>query len=85
VLSHECPHLRIEIWVTATKRFQFADIPLLDITDRISLMSVAAGLRPVGVLEAEGLQRAQIKDALVNHGLFTWQGTSDGRPALWFA
>jgi hypothetical protein len=70
----------------ATKRYKYADIPLLDITDRSSVISVAAGIRPVGVLEADGGQLAHIKDVLVNHGLFTWSGkTADGKTALWFA
>lgn len=55
----------------ATKKLQLADIPPLDITDRISLLTVAAGLRPVGVLEADGLAITQIRDVLISHGFST--------------
>jgi hypothetical protein len=70
----------------STKSLKLASIPPLDITDRISMLSVAAGLRPVGLLEAEGLQLSQVRDALIDVGIFTWIASSrEGDKVLWLA
>jgi len=55
----------------ATRHLRLSEIPPIDYTDRISLLTVAGGLRPVGVLEGEGLQLSPVKDAVINNGLFT--------------
>jgi hypothetical protein len=55
----------------ATKHIQLADVPFIDFKDRLCLAAVATGLRPVTVLEADGLQLERVKDVLINHGLHT--------------
>jgi len=55
----------------ATRHLQFCDIPSIDLKDRLSLATVAAGLRPVGVLEAEGLELEHVREEVINHGLLT--------------
>ena len=39
----------------ATRHLKFSNMPPLDLLDRLSLLTIAAGLRPVGVLEGVGL------------------------------
>ncbi len=55
----------------ATKGLQLDAIPSMDLKDRLSLATVAAGQRPVGVLEGQGLQLERVRDVLVSHGLQT--------------
>ena len=55
----------------ATRHLQLAEIPPIDFTDRISLLTVAAGLRNAAVFEGDGLEIALVKDVVINHGLFT--------------
>ena len=55
----------------ATRHLQFCEIDTIDIKDRLALATVAAGLRPLGVLEGDGVQRERIRDILVSHGLHT--------------
>ena len=55
----------------ATKHLRLADITPIDFKDRLSLLTVAAGLRPVGVLECTGLETVRVRDAVVNCGLHT--------------
>lgn len=55
----------------ATRSLAFADIPVVDMKDRLSVMTVAAGLRKVGVLETWGQRLPQIRERLINYGLVT--------------
>jgi hypothetical protein len=55
----------------ATKHLQFCDIAAIDIKDRLGLGTVAAGLRPLGVLEGDGVELERIRDVLVDHGFHT--------------
>jgi hypothetical protein len=56
----------------ATKHLQFCDIPGIDLKDRLALTTVSAGLRPIGVLEAEGLELERVREQVINHGLLTF-------------
>src|SRR5437016_2962334 len=55
----------------STRNIIYSSIPSLDLKDRISAATVAAGLRSVGVLEGEGLQLQLVREALINHGIHT--------------
>jgi len=55
----------------ATKRLLFSDIPVIDLKDRLALATVAAGLRPIGVLEGDGLELERVREEVINHGLLT--------------
>jgi hypothetical protein len=55
----------------ATRKLAFADIPAVDLKDRLSVLTVAAGLRQVGVLETWGQRLAQTRELIISHGLFT--------------
>jgi hypothetical protein len=55
----------------STRHLQFCDIPSIDLKDRLALATVAAGFRPVGVLEADGLELERVREQVINHGLFT--------------
>jgi hypothetical protein len=55
----------------ATKHLQFGDFAAIDVKDRLALATVAAGLRPIGVLEGEGVQLERIRDVLVDQGFHT--------------
>ena len=55
----------------ATQKIRLANFRALDLKDRLAMVTVAAALRAVGVLEAEGLQLERIRDALIDHGLYT--------------
>ncbi len=65
----------------ATKHVQFCEFPSVDLKDRLALATVAAGLRPFGVLEGAGLQLDRVREEIINHGLNTlvsksvWYGT----------
>src|SRR5262249_53695075 len=50
---------------------RLSNMPLVDLRDRVSVLTVAAGLRPVGVLEGSGVQLELAREVLINHGLFT--------------
>jgi hypothetical protein len=56
---------------TATRHLKLSNVPPLDLLDRLSLLTVAAGLRRVGVLEGEGLQLTLVRDAVGNRGMLT--------------
>ena len=56
---------------SGTKRYLFSNIPPLDLLDRVSMVTVAAGVRRIGVLEGDGVQVGQIRDALGNRGIVT--------------
>ncbi len=53
----------------ATKHLRFSDISAIDLQDRLALATVTAGLRPVGVLEADGLQLERIREQIISFGL----------------
>ncbi|HWB31622.1 MAG TPA: hypothetical protein VG714_00450 [Acidobacteriaceae bacterium] len=55
----------------ATRTLHFADLPTIDLKDRLSVLTVAAGLRRVGVLETWGQRLPQIRDRIVQNGLAT--------------
>jgi len=55
----------------ATKHLRFSEVAPIDLKDRLALATVAAGLRPVGVLESEGLELALVREQIINHGLYT--------------
>src|ERR1700683_3943629 len=55
----------------ATSHLQLCDFPAIDIKDRLGLATVTAGLRPLGVLEGDGVQLERMRDILVSHGLHT--------------
>jgi hypothetical protein len=55
----------------ATRSLMFAEIPAIDLKDRISAFTVAAGTRPVGVLETWGQWLPQLRDAMIANSLFT--------------
>jgi hypothetical protein len=54
----------------------FANIPAIDLKDRVSVLTVAAGIRSVGVLETWGQWLPQLREAMITHGLFTSVGTN---------
>jgi hypothetical protein len=60
----------------ATRSLLFADIPTIDLKDRVSVFTVAAGIRSIGVLETWGQWLPRLRDAMITHGLFTSVGTS---------
>lgn len=53
------------------RRIQLSDMPLVDLRDRVSILTVAAGLRPIGVLEGSGAQLEPAREAMINRGLLT--------------
>lgn len=53
------------------RRAQLSNMPLVDLRDRVSVLTVAAGLRPIGVLEGSGVQLEPAREVLINHGLLT--------------
>jgi hypothetical protein len=55
----------------ATRSLAFADIPAVDIKDRLSVLTVGSGLRTIGVLETWGQRLPQIRDRMINHGMAT--------------
>jgi hypothetical protein len=55
----------------ATHSLAFADIPVVDMKDRLSVITVAAGLRRVGVLETWGQRLPQIRERMISTGLAT--------------
>jgi len=63
--------------VKATKVYRttwslpFADLPTVDMKDRLSVLTVASGLRKVGVLETWGQRLAKIRDRIIANGLAT--------------
>jgi hypothetical protein len=59
----------------ATLSLAFADIPAVDLKDRLSLLTVASGLRKVGVLETWGQRLTQTRDILVSLGFPTSTAT----------
>jgi hypothetical protein len=62
---------KVQAIYRATAHLQFCDFSAIDIKDRLALATVAAGLRPLGVLEGDGVQLERIRDVLVNEGLHT--------------
>ena len=64
----------------ATRSLLFADIPAIDLKDRVSVFTVAAGIRSIGVLETWGQWLPRLRDAMIANGLFTSVGT-----AVWSA
>jgi hypothetical protein len=60
----------------ATRSLLYADIPAIDLKDRVSVFTVAAGMRSIGVLETWGQWLPRLRDAMITHGLFTSVGTS---------
>lgn len=56
----------------ATRHLQFCDIPGIDLKDRLALATVAAGSRPIGVLEDERLELGRVREQVINHGLLTF-------------
>ena len=60
----------------ATRRFRYSRFPVIDFRDRLAVASVAAGVRPIGVLDCDGLQISEIRDVLINHGLRTLRTAS---------
>jgi len=60
----------------ATRALLFADIPAIDLKDRVSVFTVAAGMRSTGVLETWGQWLAQLREAMITHGLFTSVATN---------
>jgi hypothetical protein len=46
-------------------------MPLVDLRDRISILTVAASLRPIGVLDGSGVQLEVAREIMINRGLFT--------------
>jgi hypothetical protein len=57
----------------AFRRIQLSNMPLVDLRDRVSLITVAAGLRSCGVLDGSGVQLELAREVLINHGLLTWK------------
>jgi hypothetical protein len=55
----------------ATRSLPFADIPAIDMKDRLSVMTVASGLRKVGVLETWGQRLPKIRERMISSGLVT--------------
>jgi len=55
----------------STRNVRYSSIPSIDLKDRLSAATVAAGLRSVGVLEGEGLQLELLRESLINHGIHT--------------
>ena len=55
----------------ATRPLVFAGLPTIDLKDRLSVLTVAAGLRRVGVLETWGQRLPQIRDRMIQAGLAT--------------
>lgn len=53
------------------RRVQLSDMPLVDLRDRVSILTVAAGLRPIGVLEGSGVQLEPAREVMINRGLLT--------------
>jgi hypothetical protein len=55
----------------ATRSLGFADIPAVDMKDRLSVLTVASGLRRVGVLETWGQRLPQLRERMIANGLVT--------------
>jgi hypothetical protein len=55
----------------AMRGLEFAELPTVDMKDRLSVLTVAAGLRRVGVLETWGQRLARIRDRMIAGGLAT--------------
>lgn len=53
------------------RRIQLSDMPLVDLRDRGSIITVAGALRPFGVLEGSGVQLDLAREVMINHGLCT--------------
>ena len=71
-MTDQAPNIkRARAVYAATNHLKLSEIQPLDLLDRLSLLTVAAGLRQIGVLEGEGLQLGEVKDATGNCGLLT--------------
>ena len=69
-MTDQAPNIkRARAVYAATNHLKLSEIQPLDLLDRLSLLTVAAGLRQIGVLEGEGLQLGEVKDATGNCGL----------------
>ena len=55
----------------ATRSLAFANIPAIDMKDRLSVLTVASGLRRVGVLETWGQRLPQTRERMIANGLAT--------------
>jgi hypothetical protein len=55
----------------ATRQIKFANIPAIDMKDRLSVLTVASGLRKVGVLETWGQRLPRTRELMIDYGLFT--------------
>jgi hypothetical protein len=55
----------------ATRSLVFANIPAVDMKDRLSVLTVASGLRRVGVLETWGQRLPQTRERMIANGLAT--------------
>jgi hypothetical protein len=55
----------------AIRPLPFAELPTIDLKDRLSVLTVVAGLRRVGVLETWGQRLLQIRDRMIQAGLAT--------------
>ena len=55
----------------ASRSLGFANIPAVDMKDRLSVLTVASGLRRVGVLETWGQRLPQIRERMIANGLAT--------------
>jgi hypothetical protein len=55
----------------STQNIRYSSMPSIDLKDRLSAATVAAGLRSVGVLEGEGLQLELVRESLINQGIYT--------------
>lgn len=62
---------RVKRLYTAMRPLALADLPTIDMKDRLSALTVAARLRRVGVLETWGQRLAQVRDCMVQHGIAT--------------
>jgi len=62
---------KAKVLFEATKRLKFAEIPAVDLKDRISVLTIASGLRRAGVLETWGQRLPRTRDLMISQGLFT--------------